>query len=165
MTTKRRSPELQAIIERNPILRDAAGVVTLDWLRRHCIGTTTFDTGLRFVDLTNAVTLEHLRNPLGQLAASLGFHRIDHGAIFSSSRRFTQEVASFFYEQLDPLTDEPLFDGLYYCSTLDLDWECWAVFDRRFQPVSSTATEIVPTDPDLTEDADRYGLTIEMSVS
>jgi len=157
---KRRSPELEDIVSQHPELRNAAGTVTPDWIAKRRVGATLLDARLRFVDLGESTALDYLNETLGAFARSLGFRRIDYGTVLSSNRLLTQRIAGHFYELLDPHTDEPLFAGISYISSLDLGWRCWAVFDQRARPEPMAVTPLAPEDPDLLHVVDRFKLRI-----
>jgi hypothetical protein len=147
--SKERPAALQEIIRQNPKLQQAVDRVPADWLARRGIGAAALDPALAFVDLGHQDTLRYLHQRGGPVAAKLGIHRIDYGALLGANRLFTQAIAEHFYEQLDQETDEPLFAGIRYVSSLGLEWECWAVFDQRFRPEPVTVEGIDPADNDL----------------
>lgn len=159
---KRRSSELTEIIERHPQLRDAAGTVPKDWVDKRLIESTILDESLQFVELGHSTALDYLNVTLGSYTRDLGFHRIDYGTILGADRRLTQAIAGHFYEILDADTDQPLFAGLSYISSLDLGWRCWAIFDQRFRPEPQSVSRLQSDDPELVEAASRYELVVDL---
>lgn len=159
--TGRASDELAAIIQRNPQLQSSRASIPVDWWSKRSVGAAQLVGSLRFADLTHADVLEPLWDAYAPLAASLGFRRLDFGTLLGSSRQFTQEIAGYIYEQLDAETDDPMFHGIYYASSLDLGWRCWAIFDNRCRPLPESVGWLSSGDPDLVAVASRYRLTID----
>ena len=106
------------------------GIVSADWQSRRQLGRTTLDSSLRFVDLTTAETLQHLRSVLAPVAARHGLVDVDLSAIGGPHREVTQACARYMDEQRDNF-GQPRFAGLRYLSRLDAGWECWAIFHDR----------------------------------
>lgn len=159
--TGRVSDDLVSIIQRNPQLLNSRAVIPVDWWSKRSVGATRLDGALRFLDLTHPDVLDPLWDSFAPLVTSLGFRRVDFGTLLGSSRRFTQEIAGYFYEQLDSNSDNSVFHGIYYASSLDLGWRCWAIFDNRFLHAVEAVTTLCSDDPDLVTVAGRYRLAIE----
>lgn len=140
--------------------RPQQGVVSSDWRRQRRIGRTFVNPNLLFVDIAAAETLQYLRHSLASIAVVLGVDDIDLSAVAGPYRRFTQECARHIYQQQNA-DRQPMFAGIRYISRFNLNWECWAVFDNRFQHTPFPAESIHPTDPGLLEAASLFGLSIE----
>lgn len=140
------------------------GLLPADWRMRRRIGHTLLDPSLRFVDLSNAGTMQHLRTVLAALADRLGLVDVDLSSVTSQQRRFTQGIARYIYEQADE-SGVPLFAGIRYPSRLNPQWECWAIFADRIRHLPGwpgIPMSFFPDDPDLQEVARLFGLTIEV---
>lgn len=140
------------------------GLIPAEWRMRRRIGHTLLDPSLMFVDVSHADTMQHLREVLAPLAVRLGIPDIDLGSLSSPQRRFTQGVARYIHEQRDD-AGYPRFAGIRYTSRLNLEWECWAVFDDRIRQLDgmpATATSFFADDADFQAVARLFGLTIEM---
>jgi hypothetical protein len=138
-------------------------VVGADWQTQRMVTHTVLEPSLLFVDLTAAETIQYLRRPLAAVAHSLGLPDIDEAAVIGPNRAFTQRVARYLYEQCDD-EGHPLYAGIRYCSRLDLEWECWALYADRMKHLPgmpALSETIFPDDPDLMKIASLWGLTIE----
>lgn len=128
-----------------------------DWIQRRRIGHTCISPEAQFVDIANSDTLAHLDAQIGVLAKRLGIGEIDLSAITSSSRRLTQYVSRYIFEQG--------YAGIRYTSRLGEDWECWAVFEGRFQHQMGCPAfpqGLAADDPDLWQVARKFGITMEV---
>lgn len=165
---------LQEIDDHEPIgesLRGAVdpdepghGLLPADWRMRRRIGHTVLDPSLRFVDLSDVGTMQHLRTGLAPLADRLGIIDVDLSSVTSQQRRFTQGIARYIYDQVDEI-GHPRFAGIRYPSRLNPEWECWAIFDDRIRHLPgwpNIPSSFFPDDPDLQEVARLFGLTIEL---
>ena len=132
-----------------------AGVIPADWRHRRRLGMTTLDPQLRFVDLTAADSMTHLRKTLAQVATQVGLDDIDLSVITSHHRRLTQEIARYIYEYND---GRGACAGIRYLSRLNPEWECWAIFDTRMRHTRGPSRLIFPGDPDLLAAAVALGL-------
>jgi hypothetical protein len=119
---------IQGLVDPNDSSR---GLVHHDWYTSRCIGSAIFAAQMSVVNLVDGATVQHLRQALAPVAHALGIEDIDYSTIVGPDRRFTQAVASHFFEQIDDATDRPAFDGLYYRSRYNQAWECWTMFDQR----------------------------------
>lgn len=138
------------------------GVVSTDWLRNRRLLTATLHPDMQIADLTAGATVQHLRTALAGIATQLGIDDIDYGAIVGRNRRFTQAVASYFFEQIDDERDAPAYDGLYFRSRYNPAWECWAIFDRSLVRVTAIrAHQIESSDTELAHAAALLHLAIE----
>ncbi len=117
---------------------------------------------MRIVNLFNGATVQHVRQALATVASELGIAAIDYNTIVGPNRSFTQAVASYFYEQIDDVMDQPAFDGLYYRSRYNQAWECWALFDRRLTIWDTHIAPIDIADPDFISAARLLHLSIEI---
>jgi hypothetical protein len=149
-----------AVDPRDPHL----GLIPADWRLSRRIGHTVLDPDLRFVDVTAAESVQHLRQALALHAAEVRLADVDLSLLTSQQRRFTQDCARYVYDQVD--TDgHPSFAGIRYPSRLSDTWECWAVFDDRLRHAPgwpSLPQSIFPDDRDLEVVASTFGLTIEV---
>lgn len=136
------------------------GLIRLEWQLRRRLGWTYLDEGLRFVDICAAENMALLHRQFASLMKTLGIREIDLSAVTSQHRQLTQQIARYIYEQVDE-HGEPLFAGLRYLSRLNPEWECWAIFDRRFVHRPGPSETIHPNDPGLLEAARIFRLTIE----
>lgn len=135
-------------------------VIPQDWRERRRLGITTLDPALRFVDLAASQTIHHLRTALASTTRALGLEDFDISTVTGPHRLLTQEVARYVYEQIDE-AGRPRFAGLRYLSRLNLDWECWAIFDRRLRHQPRIPQLIQPDDPGLIVAAELFDLNIE----
>jgi ribosomal protein L30/L7E len=131
-----------------------ARIIPEQWLRQHRLVVTKLDASLSFVDLEDPQTIEVLRSSpdIAKVATSMGLHDIDHAVLISNNREFTQRIALFIHEQHDE-SGQPLFAGLRYSSRLNPSWECWALFNDRISPLSSSPVRINPSNKHLREAA------------
>jgi hypothetical protein len=136
--------------------------VPADWRHRRRLGITQLDPALRFVDVSAAESLNHLRQALAPLALSLGLRDIDLSTVTSSTRRLTQEMARYVYDQRDA-AGTPLYAGLRYVSRLNATWECWAIFHDRLRHNQQPSQSILPNDSGLIEAARVFGLAVPQS--
>jgi hypothetical protein len=140
------------------------GLIDADWRLRRRMGHTIMDPMLRFVNITDAETIQHLRTARASLATRLNLGDIDLSLLTSQERRFTQGCARYIYDQLDE-SGKPRFAGIRYLSRLDPEWECWAVFEDRVRHMLGwpgfPATP-APDDNDLLSVARLFNLTIEV---
>jgi hypothetical protein len=136
----------------------AGGVVPVHWRMQRLLGIARLDQRLRFVDVAAPETHDHLNWALADVLTALGIDGgFDLSSITSRHRRLSQEVARYVYEFQDE-AGEPLYAGIRYLSRLNAGWECWAVFDTRFEGTSYPAESIFPDDPGLREACARLGL-------
>jgi hypothetical protein len=166
--------ELDAISDDEPLEESLAGavdpddpgrlIIGADWRMQRMMSHTVVDPSSRFVDLMAAQKLQYLRRPLARIARDLGLSDIDEAALMGPAREFTQRISRYLYEQRDP-SGRPLYAGIRYCSRLNLAWECWAIWAERMRHVPGMPgppETIHPDDPDLTEIARLWSLTIEV---
>lgn len=142
----------------------ARGLVPADWRRQRQIGHTYLDPALRFVDIADIASLNHLRQALAGIALRLGFDDIDLSAITSRHRELTQACARYIYEQVDD-AGQPRYAGIRYLSHLGGGeaYECWAIFsDRLRHAVETVEARIRSDEPALVEVARTLSLTVEI---
>jgi hypothetical protein len=137
------------------------GIIHADWYASRCIGSAIFGARMRVVNLVDGITVQHLRQALAPLAHALGIGDIDYSTIVGPNRRFTQAVASYFFEQINDAIDRPAFDGLYYRSRYNQAWECWAMFDQRLELENLQMAAIDITDSDFAEALHLLHLSVE----
>lgn len=134
------------------------GEVPADWRKRRVAARTTFSEPRPFVDVEAAETRSLLTRELGWVLDLVGLDEIDVAAIRSRDRRLTRWISQWVWqERLQE--HKPDYAGMRYCSNLNSDWECWAVFDDA----SLTEQERRPVlrqDPALQRVADLFGLDI-----
>lgn len=166
--------QLEAIEDEEPIEESLLGVVDFgnhrrgliaaDWRHHRHVGHTYLDSSLRFVDIADAETMQHLREPLASVATDLGVSEIDLSSVTSRERSFTQACAQYIHDQVDE-EGRPTLAGIRYLSRLNPEWECWAIFDDRIKHRSGSPAppeSIFPEDPDLEAVAHLFQLTIEI---
>ena len=132
------------------------GLIPNDWIGRRRIGHALIDPDNRFVDLGAAESLAHLNTELRSWLRLWGLKEVDLSTVTSQHRVLTQFAARHIY------TLE--YAGIRYVSRLDSSWECWALFEGRFnyQPGSpGFSPSLTPDDPDLAAIARIFALTIE----
>jgi hypothetical protein len=99
-----------------------------------------------------------LNDQLAPLLAWLEIEQLDLSAITSPALRLlTQYAARYIYSSG--------FAGIRYASRLGTNWECWALFEGRFQHemgYPGFPENIDPNDADLLGVARRFGLTFEV---
>ncbi len=129
-----------------------------DWLQRRRIGHTRIVPHGDFADISHADSLAHLNNELSPLLAWFEIEQLDLSAITSPTLRLlTQYAARYIYSSG--------FAGIRYASRLGANWECWALFEGRFQHAMGCPgfpENIEPNDEDLLSVARRFGLSIEV---
>lgn len=136
------------------------GVVPSSWRYARRLGTLRLGPDLRFVDLMDAATLQYIREAFAPLALALGWREVDYGALFGPDRTFTHEIAGHFFEQIRE-NGQPSFAGIRYASRLNLDWECWAIFDHRITYAERQTSVINFDTPGLLDAARLFGLTVQ----
>lgn len=139
------------------------GLVEAEWRLKRVLGHTILEPSLRFVDMGSARTLQQLRASFDLWMPDASAQDVDLSLVMGSSRKMTQHIARYIYEQTDE-DGVPLFAGIRYISRLDQDWECWAIFADRIRDVPGMPgipETIFPDDPDLLEVASIFRLTIE----
>lgn len=135
-------------------------LVTSRWRLSRRMGATYLDPSLRFVDISAPETHQHLRQVLAPVAVSLDITDIDLSAVSGPQRQFTQECSRYIYDLMD-VSGNPVYAGIRYVSRLNLNWECWAIFDGRFRHTPLPGETIHPHDPGLMEAARLFELSIE----
>lgn len=104
----------------------ALGDVPADWRKRRVAVQATF-AELPFVDVEAVETRERLTDELSWVLDLVGYDHIDVSAIRSRDRRLTRWISQWVW-QARQQHDTPDYAGLRFCSRLNTDWECWAVF-------------------------------------
>jgi hypothetical protein len=151
---------VSAIEDDEPVIDEIdRPVIPADWRTGRRMGQTWLSPTLRFVDFAHAETWQLMRPILAPIAARFGLTDVDAAAAMSAHRPLTQAFARYVFEQLDD--GQPRYAGIRYRSRLNLDWECWAVFDCRMEHTPSPPQAIHPDNPALLAVARLYGLRIE----
>ncbi len=155
--------ELADIEDSEPFDLDLlGGEVSEDWRAKRRLGTLYLDPSLRFIDLDSSQTLQYLRRELAPQIRDLGLPDFDLSAVTGPHRKLTQEISRYIYEYEDE-SGGPVFAGIRYVSRLNIDWECWAIFDKRMGKSTTGMPEsIFPDDPGLIEAANLFDLKIEI---
>jgi hypothetical protein len=139
------------------------GLVEAEWRLQRALGHTVLEPELQFVDMGSARTLQQLRASVGVWTPDPDAQDVDQSLVMGPSRRITQRIARYIYEQQNEF-GIPRFAGIRYISRLDQNWECWAIFADRIRHVPGmpgVPETIFPDDPDLLEVASIFRLTIE----
>jgi hypothetical protein len=87
----------------------------------------------------------------------LNLREVDFSAVTSQSRKLTQYVSRYIHTRG--------YAGIRYISRLGSNWECWALFEGRFQHeigYPSLPMSISSDDADLLAVARSFGLSIEL---
>ena len=146
---------------------EPAGVVPAGFLGRlqvTRIGTCHATTWFVDVAATTSQTVLGAHPLVGSMLAASGLGtparpvQLDAGTIALAGpigRRITQVVAQVVYAETDA-------GGLRYVSRVDLDEECWAVFDT-VEVWASAAEPMTPGDPDLASACAALGLRLPSS--
>ena len=123
-------------------------VITADWRQQRHVGAIALAPRLRFVNVGDAETIEHLRRALAPVTVASGLADFDLSAVAGPHRLLTQRVARYIYEQGDD-QGAARYAGIRYLSRLNPLWECWAVYSDRLSGVQSVPGPINPNDPAL----------------
>lgn len=134
------------------------GEIAADWRQRRIAVRASFPEKRPFLDVEAVSTRAILRDQLPWLLAELGLDDIDVSAIRSKDRRLTRWIAQWTWHQRHE-TGPPPFAGIRFCSRLNTEWECWAVFEDVL-PTERERKSILPQDPALQRVADLYKLQI-----
>lgn len=103
------------------------GDVPADWRKRRVAIRATFPNDRLFVDVEAAETRAVLTQELAWVLELAGLDDIDVAAIRSRDRRLTRWISQWVWQKrLDEY--QPNYAGIRFCSKLNTDWECWAVF-------------------------------------
>jgi len=140
----------------DPEYKDHA-LIESNWLQRRRIASSRIVPSGEIVDFGHADTLAHLDEVLSRIVQVLGFDTFDLSAATSRERFLTQIASRYIYLER--------FAGIRYVSRLGGNWECWALFEGRFQHergYPGFPESIHPDDEDLLSAAKRYGITIEV---
>lgn len=103
----------------------ASGIVPKNWLKNRCLGRAKIRPSATIVDITDPVTIDHLRRDPGisKMAVQCGFPDIDESSLKAcgpKGRRFTQTVAAHLYSIH--------FSAIRYGSRLGETYHCIAGF-------------------------------------
>lgn len=134
------------------------GEIAADWRQRRIAVRAKFPEERPFLDVEAASTRAILRDELPWLLAELGLDDIDVAAIRSKDRRLTRWIAQWAWHRRHE-TGAPKFAGIRFCSRLNTDWECWAVFEDVL-PEEQERMSILPQDVALRSVAELYKLQI-----
>jgi hypothetical protein len=104
------------------------GDVPADWRQRRVLTRATFPPNRPFVDVEAAETRAVLSDELAWVLELVGLDDIDVAAIRSRDRRLTRWISQWVWQKhLDEF--QPKYGGIRFCSKLNTEWECWAVFE------------------------------------
>jgi hypothetical protein len=134
------------------------GEIAADWRQRRIAVRATFPENRPFLDVEAASTRAILRDRLAWLLAQIGLDDIDVAAIRGKDRRLTRWIAQWTWQQRHEVGG-PNFAGVRYCSRLNTDWECWAVFEDVL-PEEKERRSVLRQDEALRRVAEQYGLEI-----
>jgi hypothetical protein len=134
------------------------GQIAADWRQQRIAVRATFPEERPFLDVEAPSTRAILRRELSWLLAGLELEDIDVSAIRSKDRRLTRWIAQWAWHESHEI-GFPKFAGIRFCSRLDTDWECWAVFEDVL-PEEQERKSILRQDEDLARVAELYGLDI-----
>lgn len=115
---------------------------------------------LPFVDIDHEDTWRWLERHAPDALIKAKSPHLDRGHIYHSNRKLTRSLATAIYTAVDE-DFVPLYGGIRYESRLEKG-ECWAVFadrpDTHVELINATA--IQPSNPDLQQWAQTWGVTI-----
>jgi hypothetical protein len=154
----RPDPTLLAALDGEDDAYFPLGEIAADWRQRRIAVRASFPEGRPFLDVEDVSTREVLRDELPWLLAELGLDGIDVAAIRGKDRRLTRWISQWTWHK----RDEPghlNFAGIRFCSRINTDWECWAVFEDVF-PEERERKSILPQDEALRRVAELYKLQI-----
>lgn len=141
-----------------------AGGVPKAWLQCRMWAKATL-TG-RFVDVTAAATISHLRPRFLGLAKSLGFPDFDSAALkLAHPRELTQRVASRLYATRARNTGQASVSGVRFASRHGDDLKLWAIFEHPADTgasgcLSQASSGLIEVDdPELRRAFHHHGLT------
>lgn len=134
------------------------GEIAADWRQRRIAVRASFPERRPFLDVEAVSTREILRDELPWLLAELGLDGIDVAAIRGKDRRLTRWISQWTWQKRHE-PEHPNFAGIRFCSRINTDWECWAVFEDVF-PEERERKSILPQDEALRRVAELYKLQI-----
>jgi hypothetical protein len=154
----RPSPEVVAAVKGEDECLMPLGQIAADWRRRRIAIRATFPERRPFLDVEAASSRAILQNELAWLLAQIGLDELDVAAIRSKDRRLTRWISQWTWHQRHE-TGPPNFAGVRFCSRINTDWECWAVFEDVL-PEEKERKSILRQDEALQRVAELYGLEI-----
>jgi hypothetical protein len=134
------------------------GEIAADWRQRRIAVRASFPEDRPFLNVESASTRAILRDELTWLLAELGLDDIDVAAIRSKDRRLTRWIAQWTWHRRHEAGGHN-FAGIRFCSRLNTEWECWAVFEDVL-PGEKERKSILPQDQALLRVAELYKLQI-----
>ena len=139
------------------------GQVPADWRHQRIIiragfAATFARPNLRFLNVEDMETREHLRREIAGILAIYKYPDLDVAVVRGGDRRITRWISKWAYEQRDS-SGAAAYAGIRYLSRLNTDWECWAAFDD-VGIVESIREPIMRRDPALVAIGKSFGLTI-----
>lgn len=136
-----------------------AGGIPQDWRLQRQIAVIEPRDCLPFLDIEHPDTQAHLSEVLAGELVGFGYDdNLDISAVCNMDRRLSRAIALYAYSTTDP-TGDFVYSGVRYCSRLNPDWECWAIFDPgRLHLVEQRA--ILISDPDLEKVAEMWDLRV-----
>jgi RES domain len=158
LAAMRPSPEVVAAVKGEDECFMPLGQIAADWRRTRIAVRATFPEEQPFLDVEAASTRAILQRELAWLLAQLGLDDLDVAAIRSKDRRLTRWVSQWTWHQRHE-TGSPNFAGVRFCSRLNTDWECWAVFEDVL-PEEQERKPILLHDQALRRVAELYGLEV-----
>ena len=127
----------------NPI---PAAVVPKSWFAGRAVGEAAAPAGA-YADVGQAQSLTHLQAHLASRLVHHEIRELDGAAIRQAApRRFTQEVSTYVYKQVNPVGGQPAFAGIKYLSRFGDEFDNWAIFERP--GVALTNVRVRPIAPD-----------------
>ena len=113
-------------------------------------GRLTLRPRQRWLDLRALETREDLRATFAPLLQDLGLQDFDVSTALGPTRRLTQAIARWAYEQD--------YHGIVYTSRVHEPFACWAIFDTALFHPTGPPEPIRRDDPDLRAIARVFGL-------
>jgi hypothetical protein len=154
----RPDPKVQTAIDNDDEGLMLIGEVPADWRKRRVLIRATFPKDRPFVDVEAAETRAVLREELAWVLELVGLDDIDVSAIRSSDRRLTRWISQWVWQKrLDEF--QPDYGGIRFCSKLNTDWECWAVF-ADVTPTEQERHPVLVQDDALQRVASLYSLDV-----
>lgn len=136
------------------------GEIPEDYFTQRLIGHLEVDGRARFVDTTEANTVDFLTESLPGLLACKSLSKFGSDSLLSPDRSFTRPIATYLHDYFlaDP---EHGVVGLTYQSTLHKTWECWAIWElASLLTWGETAQPITRDNPELQAAAKLLGVSV-----
>jgi hypothetical protein len=154
----RPDPRVKKVIEGDEDGFMPIGEVPADWRKRRVLARATFPQGRPFVDVEAAETRAVLTRELAWVLELVGLDDIDVAAIRSRDRRLTRWISQWVWQKRLEET-APDYAGIRFCSKLNTDWECWAVF-ADITPIEEERHPVLRQDEALQRVASLFSLDI-----